>query len=452
MTIVWKHRSGMQPLLSASWSNLDDVLLQHMMPFQLEQDLLQLAAVSRQARRAVEHYSQQELARIMVKHRVDATFAHRIREPFAHVTRDEEDPPFRCLLWAALRTYLYRLVDETIDAGAYFVFDKAPVISPSGELAAFVLRTNEGEQHTVCFWNLQTRQCMRTIVIERNSFHDFLLFESAVAIENSGMMRVWSTVTWEVIYQVTYDDSRSLFNMITVNKTDLLFVRGMGTLKIVDTRNGQVRTLTKMKNFFPYGLHDEIDYIHFDFVQDSRWLLFEATIPFDYDSSQNRLYILDLEKLSISKPLLVREDDPDYDEGFSSAHYKQSIRRSNCQLMHVFRGRNGFEFFNIIDGQLAPHRPPPACYFGGILGMVGPRTARIDGGRGVIARVGSRLQVHNTWSGERERSFESPAGLNPAEGVVLESRNEFLVQWKAGFEEDHDRAFVAAYLVARSGA
>ena len=325
-------------------------------------DRLQLAVTAKSIHREVEAFCERMMKQIRVHHNVDATFEARIRERFDNALQQQQQQqqgrtrelPQRCRLWAARTSHLYTLdvspdPDHSSQMGyGYTVFKLAP-------LGDMLLTVNPVDPVYVRLWNLDTRQCVRTIPIppssddqESDQIYDAFFFDDLVVTCTWCTISVWSE-NGELVHRYITDLIHGITPLATHHE-NIIFAYTVES-RLFNAKGAQigwldVRSGTVTRDFLPSAFRERIQGLRPNvlsiFVCDNRWLVVQIR---DNAMHTHQLYVFD-------------GDDNfsqvhDYTFNCAYARIQHSPENGTTFIARQSTG-SGVDVFHLVEGRVTP--------------------------------------------------------------------------------------------------
>jgi len=448
-------------------------LLPHHLPFLPHADRLALAATCQSTQKQVEEYCENALKILLENHPdKDDTFEQRLRDPSLSrslTTTMPAEMPFRYLLWAARKTYLYKIKhgrrdnnnnNEDGGGGGNAKVVHSLVLFPAPSEDRIAIGTSE---NNVEVWSLSTKQRLHTLqhsspdAAEEERLQRVFFVDGRLVSCSSRRIRVWSATGASWSNSITFDsvgppENREILHGWVPNeqKHQLLFFavdarRGIGSVDYLDLRDGSMYTL-----LFRCDNGSSL------FVVNGRWLVVCVRMR-KHDNRRLRdpwndgLYVIDPH---FNRMVQVEDHPCDIWQILQRPAQPSSSDESSKQFAaigplchHVSildmdddgRLSKPFGFYTPQHERTLPFKTGVRVDHDGKLTVEGeqrwyPRIAAFYQSRVIIFDdVQGKFVVYNTETGNQERSFaclDELYGLQDERVVVSKNRNEMLVQYR----------------------
>ena len=411
------------------FSILPSTVIQLVVNFQSHRDRLSLAAASTGLRNEVEVYSESALARIIEKHNVDETFDDRIRDQSSIVTTPSKPLklPFRYLLWAGMRTHLYKLGERP--STNHVLFTPARM-SPDGDRIALVEDASTGRNPlNLQIWDLATKQVVQNIEHafgEREYATDLYFCGELIVTWSRDSLRVWDDTGHlthryrnEEIFLTTQHGEEIIFSTCNEEFDSM-------ALHSFNVRSGTVRMnmVTDVTETGGVGIPDLTSITGRMLVCD-KWLFVGLFMEHrGMPGSKSGIYVFDLDGFSKGQ----------FFAG-SYSRFTQSPQHAEEIFAHASH-RDYIDVLNATNGHISRRFSFPVPAHSLVL-AASHSYLYVRGPHGCVL-------VYNTENGDCERSLDCPRASG-ARGSISKARGEvfFRLDFRAG--RPRPTAEVAAY-------
>lgn len=286
------HPASEQLAAAPTIDGLPSALVQRVVSFLEHDDRVALSVQNRLLKTEVEAYCKAVLILIRQKHGVDDSFLERLcarlKIDIADNNKEEEELPQRCLLRAAMRTYLYALVADRI---LFHPINDSLALSPGEDRIGICGSWGRGRgRRDLEVWDLSTKQRVQTIEC-RACFDDGCLLTENPVLRYSiyhntrSFVQAW-TDGGELLYEQALNDNNNSRLLLVAQYGDhLLGVDQDGIVRFINMETGVLeRSEILRRRLSPFGA-----------LVCNNWLIlhfYDGLISFDLSSNRSRTKFL----------------------------------------------------------------------------------------------------------------------------------------------------------------
>ena len=326
-------------------ANLPSNAIQHVLSFPAHRDRLSLAATCTDMRDEVEVYSKSTLANFKKNHRVDETFAARIRDQSSIATTRSKpvDLPFRYLLWVCKKTHLYKL-GEPSQRDVSMCCSLA--LSPSGDRILIAEeerrgRMIDGGRGIVSVVDLSTKQRILTIEHGLDRIDDMrrvFYFGDLIVSCSWCVIRVWNSETGELKFEHR-PESEIVADTWKPQNRGLLYMSVIDKVHWLNIQTGDLVT-----HSLPAAIRRKFAELG-DFeilVCNDKWLVLNIDGWSNDGEHHSEIFLIDLSDHSIKQVI----------KGHT---YSQLVQSSDCSMtIYGFHADDSLvDVFEVVDGCLS---------------------------------------------------------------------------------------------------